>query len=289
MAFPNFLADLVKFCSILMLLLVGACAESEPSAPGDGVRLAVLSPALADTLRALGHERLIVGKQRFDRFTTDDVPVVGDLTGIDYERLILTNPTHIVAQRTEAGLPERLVAIASDRGWEIVEIPLLSLDDTIASVRALDELAGGDGVAAAELEGRFAEALGGSLPLGRTVVLASASPLALIGPGAFHWEAVARLGGDALPEDGPAYLSMDAEGLLAMDPRTIIVLAPDLAADASLRDTLGAAGSVGLAAVEEGRVIVIRSAKCMLPSTAMIDFIEQVRSEAAGFEPADAR
>lgn len=287
MAFVHNLLKLCEFCLLLACLAcLSACADrAEPSAEGE-IRLAVLSPALADTLHRLGHSELIVGRQQFDRFTDQEIPVIGDLTGIDYETLLLVRPTHIVAQQTEAGLPERLHAVATERGWEIHELPLLTLGDTKASIRRLDELAGGLSQTALELTRRLRDALIADLALGRTVIVASSSPLAIIGPGAFHWEMVESLGGEAVPRSGAAYLSLDAESFAAMDPDTIIVLAPGGDPDAPMDQLLGAASDIGLEAVDRGRVIVVTDPKCMLPSTAMLDVIERIRTESRRIGPA---
>ncbi len=241
----------------------------------------MLSPALADTLHALGHGQRIVGRQQYDRFTDPSVPIVGDLTGIDYESLILAAPTHIVAQETAGGLPGRLVEMAAERGWTIVELPLLTLNDVIESIPRMDALCGGSD-RADELVRAFEAGLEGDLDLGRTVIVASARPLSVIGPGAFHWELVQRLGGQPIPESGPAYLSLDAETLAAMRPESIVVLLPGGDPRAEMEQVLGAAAGLSMPAIENGRVFVVTDEKCMLPSTAMLGVIEEIRTQATG-------
>lgn len=290
MRVPNFLRYLRLFPLLCGAALLWSC-DSGGSVGDTGAsanpqpRLAVLSPALADTLHALGHADLIVGRQRFDRFTEQSIPVVGDLTGLDYERLLVVQPTHIIAQESASGLPERLFQLAAQNGWVIEEIPLLTLDHTIASIGILDRIAGGDGNLADALEARFSAAIGQTAELGRTVLVASASPLALIGPGAFHWDIVERLGGVPLPENGTPYLTTDAEGLLALNPQTIIALAPGLAPDASPEEYLGIGASLNLDALRQNRVIVVRDPKCMLPSTAMLEVIETILEAAERLGP----
>jgi len=274
------------FCAAFLLLGLVGC-EPRPSEDlsraGGSIRLAVLSPALADTLHALGHEELIVGRQQYDRFTDPSIPVVGDLTGIDYESLILSAPTHIVAQETAAGLPDRLLRMAEDRGWEVVELPLLTLADVIASIGALNELGGGSGDSE-QIERAFEAGLRPDLDLGRTAIVASNRPLSIIGPGAFHWELVQRMGGEPIPESGPAYLTLDAESLAAMQPETIVILLPGGDADEDAEHLLGAAAGLDMPALAGGRVIVVTDERCMLPSTSMLRVIEQIRAQALAFE-----
>lgn len=290
MLVTHFMRYLRVFCFLLTVLLLAGCdaegSSSNSNPPSTSApRLAVLSPALADTLHALGHAELIVGRQRFDRFTDPKIPVVGDLTGLDYERLIVVQPTHIVAQESANGLPARLIQLAEQRGWIIEVIPLLSLENTIASIRTLDQIAGGDGHAADALEERFRVALDRRKNLGRTALVASSSPLALIGPGAFHWEIVEQLGGTPIPQDGPAYFTTDAESLLDLNPQTIIAFAPGIAPDAPRADYLGVAADLNIDAIRQNRVILISDPKCMLPSTAMLPVIETILSEAERLGP----
>lgn len=286
----HFLRYLSLFCFLPVVLLLAGC-DPEGSSPGSSTtrgsqpRLVVLSPALADTLHALGHAELIVGRQRFDRFTDPTIPVVGDLTGLDYERLMVVHPTHIVAQESAAGLPVRLLQLAEKKGWTIEEIPLLSLDDAIASIRTLDQIAGGDGHTADALEEQFSTALARRADLGRTALVASSSPLALIGPGAFHWEIVEKLGGTPVPQDGPAYFTTDAESLLHLNPQTIIAFAPGLSPDAPMADYLGIAANLNLDAIRQNRVILISDPKCMLPSTALLPLIETILRETERLGP----
>lgn len=274
------------FCVWFLLLGLLGCEQRSPEglSPSDGsLRLAVLSPALADTLHALGHGELIVGRQQYDRFTDPTIPIVGDLTGIDYESLILSAPTHIVAQETAAGLPERLLRMAQDRGWEVMELPLLTLDDVIESISAMDTLGGGSG-RSEDLERAFEDGLRADLDLGKTVIVASDRPLSVIGPGAFHWELVQQMGGQPIPESGPAYLTLDAESLAAMEPETIVILLPGGDPEADREQLLGAASGLSMPALERGRLIVVTDERCMLPSTSMLRVIEQIRAQARSFD-----
>lgn len=290
MRFGNSPAVFSIFCAILSLLILPCCTQQDAREPADGseIRLAVLSPALADTLHALGHADLIVGRQQYDRFTDAAVPVVGDLTGINYESMIRANPTHIVAQKTEAGLPARLMRMAEDRGWEVIELPLLTLDDVLGSIKALDRLTGGSELAEALVE-KFDATLGLELSLGRTAVVASSRPLAVIGPGAFHWELVERIGGEPIPESGAAYLTLDAESLAALAPETIIVLAPGGAETMGAAEALGAAAGLDMPALENGRMIVVTDPRCMLPSVSLLRVIEQIQAGFAAFDSGAGR
>lgn len=280
----HFLAVLV----VSSLLIVGGCGPESIDDPGGGpseIRLAVLSPALADTVHALGAGELIVGRQQFDRVTRSEIPVVGDLSGIDYETMIRVRPTHIVAQRTAAGLPLRLIELAQERNWEIVELPLLRLEDIVESVGAMARLVGSEPEVSRILTDRLELGLAGGLSLGRTVVVVSATPLAVIGPGAFHAQIVERLGATVVPDSGPAYLPLDAETFASLQPETIVLLMPG--ADAGMRgiDLLGVAGQLPIPAVEYGRILVVRDDRCMLPSVSILGMIDQIREQATELVP----
>lgn len=112
--------------------------ENGPAAPApEHPRVAALAPAVAQILRDLGVGDLIVARHAQDRWTDPSVPPCGDQSGIDYERLLAVNPTHVLVQWGERELPDRLTGLAAERGWVVQNIPLLTLDDVQHATVAL--------------------------------------------------------------------------------------------------------------------------------------------------------
>ncbi|MFT3687000.1 MAG: hypothetical protein QM783_19115 [Phycisphaerales bacterium] len=100
-------------------------------------RVAAPAPGISQILRDLGCADLIVARHAYDKWSRQSLPVCGDQQGVDYEKLIETNPTHVFVQLGEQDLPERLKALARERGWVVRNVPLLTLDDVAHATVAL--------------------------------------------------------------------------------------------------------------------------------------------------------
>lgn len=92
-------------------------------------RIVALAPGVAQIVRDLGMGRLLVGRHANDAWSDPALPSCGDQEGIDYERLIATEPTHIFIQWGKNPIPERLTALAAEKGWSVHNVPLLKLAD----------------------------------------------------------------------------------------------------------------------------------------------------------------
>ncbi|MDP7008827.1 MAG: hypothetical protein QGI78_04570 [Phycisphaerales bacterium] len=68
----------------------------------DSVRIVSLSPAITATLVDAGLEEQVVGCSAFCKLK-GEVPVIGDLHTIDYEKLLRTKPTHVFVQQQVVG------------------------------------------------------------------------------------------------------------------------------------------------------------------------------------------
>lgn len=275
-------------------LFLGGCSDRAPSAPTEaastpgGPRLAVLSPALADTIRDLGAENAIVGRHGWDAFTAQTVPAVGSESGLDYESLLRVRPTCVLLQEGAKGVPPRLSELADANRWRVATVPLLRLEDVRTSIGALASLAGASAEASDALSGRFDAAMA-AVPgfrerAGRVLVLISTDPPAAAGPGSFHHEILSRLGATPIPNDGTAFQQLSIEGVMRLDPDSIIVLAPG---GNDRPESLGKLREVGLRAVRDRRVLVVTDARAHLPSTGLVRVAEVIRAGVMAWPPAN--
>ncbi|HYD00456.1 MAG TPA: hypothetical protein VEB22_04450 [Phycisphaerales bacterium] len=92
-------------------------------------RIVALAPGVAQIVRDLGFERMLVGRHANDDWSDPSLPSCGDQQGLDYERLIASNPTHVFIQWGENPLPKRLIELQKENGWIVRNIALLKLDD----------------------------------------------------------------------------------------------------------------------------------------------------------------
>ncbi|MFN8779899.1 MAG: ABC transporter substrate-binding protein [bacterium] len=262
-------ACVLVLCALLGGLLAGCRGEIPAGGQGaGGLRVAALAPGLSAMVREMGLGDRIVARHAFDVWSDAHLPAVGDQSGINYEALIASAPTHVLLQAGAGGVPERLTALASARGWRVLAVPMLTLEEVEEAdgrVRAFLGVPVGAG------GGRLAEAWPGEIFRGRVLLLAGVDPPTVLGPGSYHQELLVRLGGvPALGVgEGKAYMTLDAEDVARVAPEGIVLIVPrgsgGLAGGVSAVDRLGVLGRLDLPGVRAGRVAVIDDELGLVP------------------------
>jgi len=270
----------------LLALALGACEGGRGEAPapeagGDrGQRIAALSPAIAIILDDLGLTDRVVARHAFDEYSEPSIPVAGDQGGVDYERLLRAEPTHVLLQWGARQPPLRLGELADERGWILVDYPMRTLGDIREATRDLGERFDQPQAAAALLRRmdeawapvphEFAQRVGRVLPLYWT------NPPGAAGPGSFHHQLLESMGLTPALTRGPAYIEIDPEDLRRLNPDTIVLFAPN-AEPADLAEMLSPLERLELRAVREGRVALINHPWSQIPGTTMIETAQRTR------------
>lgn len=290
---------LALFISIVLAALSAllvACDRSTPStgtttanaSPDGAPRLAVLSPALAQTLRDLGAGDRIVARHGWDSFTPATIPPVGNEGGIDYESLLKAHPTQVIMEAGAKEPPARLGELAASNNWTIVRVPNLKLDDIASGTTTLGAATGIPSTQAEELRQHFADAFKGDPDIaqraGRVLVLIGVDPPALVGPGSFHHEMIERLGADAVPDSGAPFIQWSVEDVLKCDPDTIVLLAPGSTSQ-DPRSNLGPLAKINLRCLNRGAVIVVTDPKAHLPATSLAGIASDLRKRLTVLPP----
>jgi ABC-type hemin transport system substrate-binding protein len=118
-----------NFIVVMVLLFLGACQpDTEQSKEGD-VRVISLSPGITHTIIDAGFSDLLVGRSPFCFLANQELPVVGDLRTIDYERLLRLSPTHVIVQATASGVDGHLLALSVQNNFELHAWPLDRVSD----------------------------------------------------------------------------------------------------------------------------------------------------------------
>lgn len=275
---PLLLAALVTAMAAALV----ACERETPddgagTDSGDQRRLVALAPSVAATLVDLGLESQIVGRHGWDMVLDPSLPICGDQAGLDYEQLITINPTHVVLQWGTRELPSRLESLASARGWELINLELLTLDQVRGSIETLGSLA--EPERAAALLSRWDAALTPkeSMPAEPVLLLGSVDPPAVLGPGSFHHQLLERLGGTPAVTDGGPWIEMDAEDLAAIDPPILMLVLPGSSDPGPELAEVHA--RLGMRALESGRVPVVRDQLAHLPASSLIRVAEEMARE----------
>lgn len=194
--------------------------------------IASTSPAITDSLVALGLADHLVGRSPFCRMADGALPVVGDLRSFDAERLALAAPDVLFVQPPLAGVDPALREFCEKKSIKLVERRLESLSDVEALV---DDIAGVFGVApnmgGTPLErtlgaAKASIAPGTRAPEGarKVLLVVSAEPFLAVGEGTYLDE---LLGGAELANalGRPGYVELSAEALVALSPATILGVA----------------------------------------------------------------
>ncbi len=227
----------VLWSSVLLLAVIGAvgltCAagcerRAAPVVPSGHVRVVALAPAFAQMLRASGAGRALVGRHAYDAWSEASLAVCGDQAGVDYERLVALLPTHIVVQRDATPTAPRLVKLAAERGWVLIELPLLTLGDVERAGERMAALAREAGAVQVERAGAFAALKvpeGGTFS-GTVLLLHGIDPPTALGPGSYHYELLVRVGGVPALKTGGPYVTLDAESVARLNPGAIVLIQP---------------------------------------------------------------
>lgn len=214
----------------LLLLLAGAGAAARASAPPPRAarRLAVLAPAAAETLAALGAADAVVAVGDWVRWP----PVfaakerLGAYDAPSAERLLALGVDTLVTSASAAGRSER--AEIARLGIRVVELPTETLAGALESIREVGRLAGRAAAAealVAAIRARFdavAERARGA-PRRTVLVAVGRDPLYVAGPGSHFDDLLALAGGSNVAADlGAPYALGSVEALRARAPEVIV-------------------------------------------------------------------
>jgi len=285
---------------ILVLLAASACGR-RPAAGGAPVRVAALSPGLAASLVDLGYAHTIVARHAWDLALPGDVPVAGDTVGggIDYERLLAINPTHVVVQfgSESAPLPERLMRLAAERNWVLMRFEPLALPEVWSAAQEMDRVLSSAGAVcepAGRREQRAREWATAFVPdrtlakAGRVLLLADLSPPTALGPGSWHDDVLRAIGGvPAIADTGRPrpWIVLDAEDLRVLAPDAIVLVrprgkaaAPEPMTPAQLQEALKrSSGGRGIPAIDSARLAHIDDPLGHLPATTVTRVASEFR------------
>lgn len=293
------LAVIVAAAIVYVTALSGRTSAPGPAsnAPPDSARIVVLSPGLADILRACDFGPALVGRHAFDAWSDPSLPVCGDQSGINYEALIAARPTHVLVEWGQRDLPPRLVELAAANNWLLKNYPLLTLadiqaaaDDIQISVPPEPHPSGSSEItpAARRLRDRFDAAFARRDALdraGRILILYSAKPPTVLGPGSFHHQILERLGATPAITEGKPFITLDAEDVLRLKPDGIVLIQPRAAGSpafptprdaASLTDRLGAVATLDIPAVRNGHIALIDDETAALPGPSLAKIGDQL-------------
>lgn len=291
---------------LVAIVLLGCSRTPAPEATVDAgtlpgaperladLRIVSLSPALTETLVALGLGDVIVGRSTFCTDVPATIPVAGDLRDFDAERLVQLAPTDIVVQPPSAGIDPGLVELATRQRWRLHGHRLDTIDDIRHAATALGaSLAPADAEDAARLAHRAAalvEAIDTGLqavaarPVPATVnpvlLLFATDPPMAFGRRTYLGEVLERIGGVNAVRNGD-YPELSLEDVVGLQPATIVLVRAD-----ATQPSAPALASLSVPAIRDGRLLTLVEPRAMRPGPSVVVVAEALRALLAGDGPA---
>lgn len=277
------------FPVVAAVLLAIGCEAREPSSSVggavpphsstvDGKRTVSLSPAISATLADLGVGAAVVGRTPWCWAVPDEVPAVGSLLEIDYERLLAARPGVLLVQHGVAGLDPELERLARERGWAVGAWRLDRLADVDAMLVALGGMppVAGDAEATRRLAARRAEiaailAVRPAETAPRTLLLVSTDPPSAAAPGTYLDELLMAAGGRNALAGREGYIGLSLEEIAALAPDATVVLRDEPAG----REVVLPAPLVDASG---GRIAAVACREAFVPASVAPVAVEAIRS-----------
>jgi len=257
-------------------------------------RLVSLSPAITETLFAIGAGPDVVGVSDYCNFPDEakKLPRTGSALTPGYEAIVRLQPSLILTEAANSAPRRELSALGVTKF-----LPWLSLEDIVASTRLLGAL-----TAHAEAAGALARKLWDRLAVAQApngprvlVVLGETSgklsEIYFIKRNSIHG-AVLRAAGarNAVDSDVPGVPRLSLEELLRLDPEEIIVLVspgPEALSDAQVLRDFEALEP--LSARKNKRISVLRSDSAFSNGPRILDLADSLQRELARLFPDSGR
>jgi ABC-type Fe3+-hydroxamate transport system substrate-binding protein len=275
---------------------MAACHRESPTSPAAApatavseLRLISLSPAISRTLVDLGLAGQIVGRTPYCASIDQEIPVVGDLTNVNFEMLVRLRPTHILVQPPIAGVDPHLQRHAAEHGWRVAAWRLNTVRDIRILVHELP-----DALFAEESPGRAAVAAAASRiadeidliartgsnatqPLfrGKVLLVNYVDPVTASGAETYLNDILCSIGGQNVVSDR-GWVQLTLEDVVRLAPDAIVLVKPDAEVENLSRD-LGPLSSVDIPATRERRLAVLTHPDAIAPSSGVIAVASELR------------
>jgi ABC-type Fe3+-hydroxamate transport system substrate-binding protein len=266
------------------------CDKGQRAAPAGSRRLISLSPAITETVFAIGAGAELVAVSDFCTYpeAAKRLPRVGTALTPGYEAIVRLAPTLILCEAAASAPRRELTALGVTKF-----IPWLSLEDIVASIRLLGALtaqaAAADALATKLWDGlAVAEA-----PSGPRVLLVlgegtgKLSEIYFIKRNSIHGAALRAAGArNAVVGDVAGVPRLSIEELLRLDPEAIIVLVAPTPSGPSDADILRDFQALTpLTANKTGRVALLESDAAFANGPRILSLAEQLKQKLAQLFP----
>ena len=292
----------------LIAVLAGLAAGCDDRGPARSytpqivdLRVVTLAPALTQMVIELGRTEVLVGVAENDMVAPPGLPVVGNYTNINTERLLALQPTHVLMMAGKEGAPRNLRDLATSQGIELVvyeypnnvaELSRIFVNDRDEAGTLLSPASVGTvlGVPMGALERWNAtlehmaaiDELLSDRDRREVLLVIGLEPIRASGPNTVLDRLLSFAGGRnasyKATVQAPEY---DHESLLKLSPEVIVLLMPGAPPLESIETDprLGMFRDTDIPAVRDRRVVLVNSPLTTLP-TASIDQVTAMLAKA---------
>ncbi len=270
----------VVSCGLFFLLMgMGCGVESRGTweMADEDLRIVSLSPAFTQVLNEIGLGEAVVGVGDFDEVVRPGVPSVGRYVDLDLERLLMLEPTHVLAVAGVAKLPAGLEKLALRQGFvvEVLAYPE-NLEEALAGIVEVAAAVGRESRGQALADGlRFQLDGIARLTAGRertrAMMVFSVPRVMALGRGTVNDDLLRIAGGEnAAVSTRVSAPIFDREALVAAGPEAVFLMLPGHEPSIGPSDArLEAFRGLGLPAMETGRVVVLNDPGVLLPGPSL--------------------
>jgi iron complex transport system substrate-binding protein len=204
---------------------------TELTLEADPARIVSLTPAVTETLFALGEGESIVGGTDFDDFPPEAaaLPDVATFEGVLVERLVELDPDLIIAGGNSFTPPDD-VARARDLGFPVLVVYAESVDEVVADIALIARASGAGDQAeriVSAMKARFAEVSDAveAIDDRPRVFYELGDQPEIYGPAddSFIADMIELAGGEPITTGDPDVFSISLERLVAADPEVILL------------------------------------------------------------------
>jgi ABC-type Fe3+-hydroxamate transport system substrate-binding protein len=250
-------------------------------------RLIVLSPAAVEVIFALGAGDRIVGSTRYAVYPPEarDLPDVGGVKDINYERLVTLKPDMILAQTRN----EQLADFAQQRGIRLNQLVIESVSDLLFAVRRIGlylNLRQKGRELAQKIEAellRVRKRVSGHDPIPCFITIdrrpGQLSGLMTAGRGTFVNELVELAGGKNIFDDVEVlYPTVSKESLLTREPAVLLEFKPGSNPESpEMKSLVADWDSVkGLLAARMGRIEIVTHGAALMPGPRIAEVADAI-------------
>lgn len=270
----------------------------EPDSAAPELRIVSFSPALSRIAVDLGVSDLMVGRTPWCTSLDESVPVVGRLDDADFERLVRLDPTHLLVQPLATGIHPELTRLSNERGWTILSAMINGVDDIrSATVRIVDSLtellpARAESIRAAHASWRseldlmlqpLPELSGDEMVL----IVLPGEPVLAFGNETYLGDVTVAFGlRNAIASTG--WVELTLEDVARANPDLLIVVASGLDSEATPETALGPLATLPIAAVREGRWVVLEHPDAIIPSTSVLEVAAELKMKLGSLTERDS-